>query len=337
MVYANYLLVILLIIKYLYQNLPEYCQHKENTKVNLKMKITFKKQESGSSGGNLDKPLRYLGRILEEIFVSEKIEFYVEDIEIVFAYKSDESDNEKYKSWYKKLPVYYRGKNLTRVHLAVSNRQDTLDNVFDQLNLAFEILDKKNRKSESLNLEKIKSILNDLFFKLIKTDLWALYHEYEELNKKEIIQKRIEERLEREEVTVTCNRLIYDLRFHYFFNDIEKLYFYPHNLEVCDNLLERLRKRNFKLPNYTHLCVMVSNNLENALFHAVRGAEWFVYGFSIYENYHEFKTLNENQKRRIVFELLRNGLNDVARIDKLDFDILNSVFKEFQNDEIQNK
>lgn len=296
------------------------------------MKITFKKQESGSYGGCLDKPLRYLGRILEEIFDSANIKFYVDEIEILFAYKSDESDNEKYKNWYKKLPVYYRGKNLTRVHLAVLNREDTLDNVFEQLNVAFEIFDKKKRKTESLNLAQIKTILNDQFSKLKMTDLWALYHEYEELNKKETIQKRIEERLKREEVSVNCNRLIYDLRFHYFFNDMEKLYFYPYDKEICENLLERLRNKNFKLPNYTHLCVMVSNNFDNALFHAVRCAEWFVYGISIYENYHGFKTINENEKRRIVFELLKNGINDAARIDKLDFEILNSVFKEFEND-----
>lgn len=301
------------------------------------MKITFKKQESGSSGGNLDKPLRYLGRILTDIFDYENIEFNVEEIEIVFSYKSDEGDNEIYKNWYKKLPVFYRGTNLTRVHLAVSNREDTLDNVFEQLNLAFEILDKKKRKTERLNLDKIKSILNDQFLRLKKTDLWAIYYEYEELNKNETIRKRIEERLKREEESVNCNRLIYDLRFHYFFDDTKKLYFSPYDNEICQNLLERLRSKNFKLPNYTHLCVMVSNNLENALFHAVRGEQWFVYGISIYENYDEFKILSENEKRKVVFELLKNGINDVARIDKLDFDILNSVFKEFENDVIQNK
>ena len=32
---------------------------------------------------------------------------------------------------------------------------------------------------------------------------------------------------------------------------------------------------------------MVSDSFENALLNAVRGAEWFVYGISVYENYHE--------------------------------------------------
>lgn len=301
------------------------------------MKITFKKQEYGSSGGSLEKPLRYLGRILEENFDKEDIEFNVEEIEIVFSYKSEETDSEIYKNWYKKLPVYYRGKNLARVHLAVSNREDSLDIVFEQLNIAFQILEKKKRKTEYLELDKIKSILNDQFLRLKKTDLWKLYYEYEELNKKETVAKRIEERLKREEEPVIYNRLIYDLRFHYFLPEIENLYFAPYDNEICQNLLERLRSKGFKLPNYTHLCVMVSNNLENALIHAIRGAQWFAYGISIYEDYEEFKMLNDNQKRKVVFELLKSGIRDAARIDKLDIAILNSVFQEFENEMIKNK
>lgn len=301
------------------------------------MKITFKKQECGSTGGSLEKPLWYLGRIIEERFEKENIEFNVEEIEIVFSYKSEETESEIYKNWHKKLPVYYRGKNLARVHLAVSNREDNLDNVFEQVNTAFEILEIKKRKSESLSLDKIKSILNDQFIKLKETDLWALHKEYDELNKKENIAKRIEERVKREEESVISNRLIYDLRFHYFFPEVEKLYFAPYDNEICQNLLERIRSKGFKLPNYTHLCVMVSNNLENALFKAVRGAQWFAYGISIYEDYDGFKILNDNQKRKTVFDLMKNGMLDAARIDKLDIKILNSVFKEFENEMIKTK
>ncbi|HEV7333647.1 MAG TPA: hypothetical protein VGN63_21615 [Flavisolibacter sp.] len=297
------------------------------------MKIYFSKSEYGSYEGGLDEPFRHIGRVISDRFQAENIQFSFDEFEIVLAYYSANANNDKYYAWYKKLPIYYRGKNMARVTLSSERKEQDLSTVFQVITSAFDILISKKKKGDVLDVEKVKSTLIQLEHELQSTDLWVLNTQYEALLKQEAIEKRLNERALREKANDEKTKLIYDLRFDYRLKDVERLYFSPYDTIFIDEILEELRKKKFRLPNYTHLYIMVSETFENALYHAVRAENWFVYGIAVYENYKSYPTKNEEEKKQVVFDLIKQGLNDIANIDKLDleilYDVLNQVERKF--------
>jgi hypothetical protein len=52
---------------------------------------------------------------------------------------------------------------------------------------------------------------------------------------------------------------------------------------------------------------------------------------AVIENFADYPAKQEIEKQRIVFDLLQQGLNDVAVIDKLDLQILSETLDEVKN------
>jgi hypothetical protein len=295
------------------------------------MKIHFIKSEYGTYGGGLVEPFRYLYRVVSDRFQAESIKFSFEEIEIQLALLLPKIKKEEYIKWYNKLPTYYRGKNMVRVILPVTERQKNLTDVFQLLYKSFDILALKKKKDDIFDTEKIKTTLSQLEKELQATDLWELNRKYELLLRQEFIEKVRQDRVIREQANDEKKRLIHDLRFYYKLPDVEKYgYFSPYDNEFCYKILENLRERKFRLPNYTHLYILVSDTFENALYRAVRGYNWHVYGIAVLENYADYAKKKEVEKQRIVFELIKQGLSDIAKIDKLDSKTLNEVLDEVE-------
>lgn len=296
-----------------------------------KLDIHFSFSKYGTYGFGLDEPFRYMGRIISDKFQAEKITFPYKEIEIQRAYFSPkEKKNEKYVDWYNKLPAYYRGKNMVRVTLPVEKKEKDLANLFELIYKAFDIIISKKKKTDIWDTEKIKPALNQLEKELQEADLWEINHTYKMLFKQEAIAKSLEERTIREQTNDEKKRLIYDLRFYYHIEGVNKLYFSPYDNSFCEQIFEKLRERKFRLPGYTHLYIMVSDSFENALYHASRLENWFVYGIAVLENYADYPAKTEAEKQRVVFGLIKQGLNDIAKIDKLDTQTLNEVLDEVE-------
>jgi len=296
------------------------------------MYIHFSESRYGSYGGGLEEPFRYLGRIMWDKFQSENINFWFEELEIQLTYFSPKVKKEEYIEWYNKLPIYYRGKRMVRVILPVEEGKKTLDGIFQLIYLAFDILASKKKKTDVFDTEKSKAALIQLEEEMRTTDLWELNNKYKALLRQETIERRYQERMVREQEDKDKKRLIYDLRFYYRFENIGNLYFSPYDNRFADRVLNKLRERKFRLPDYSHLYIMVSDTFANALYHAVRAENWFVYGIAVMENYADYPTMKEVDKKRVVFDLIKQGLNDIATIDKLDMVTLNEVLNEVEQD-----
>ncbi len=290
------------------------------------MWIHFSKAAYGSYGGDFAEPFCYLGRIIADKFQNSSMEFPYSEIEICLAiFTKKQQDNQQYKDWYNKLPLYYRGKYMIRVTLPVTKGKDTLSSIFQNIYNAFDIIVSKKKKTDNIDPQKVKQALTELENELQDSDMWEVNRKYEILYKKESVEQRIQERALREQANEEKKRLIYDIRFYYGFEDVGNLYFSPYDGRFCNKILEELRERKFRLPRYSHLYIMVSDTLENALYQSVRLEEWFVYGVAVYKDYKSFEMKRETEKKVIVFDLIRQGLNDIARIDKLDIEVLNEV------------
>ncbi|MDR2905896.1 MAG: hypothetical protein LBU73_08080 [Helicobacteraceae bacterium] len=312
-------------------------EEKERLKMNTEsaegkmqnMWIHFNKSSYGSYGGGLNEPFRYFGRILSDKFQTENIEFPYGEIEICLTFLSPK-DDQKHIDWFNKLPYYYRGKTMVRVVLPMVEEEKNLTDVFQLIYKAFDIIISKKKKSDIYDAEKLKSTLILLEKELQTTDLRELNSKYENLLRQEAIERHIRERIIREQTNDEKKRLIYDLRFYYSLPNTEKLYFSPYDNRFCGRILEKLREKKFRLPNYTHLYIIVSDAFENALYEAVRAENWFVYGIAVLENYADYPAKEEIEKQRIVFDLIKQGLYDIAKIDKLDIKILNEALDEVE-------
>ncbi|MGE8344079.1 hypothetical protein BSF41_01160 [Flavobacterium sp. ACN2] len=299
------------------------------------MQIYFIKSGYGTYGGTFDEPFENFGRIISDRFQQEEIGFPYKEIEIqlaCFSNKPKGKDKEIYNDWFNKLPNYYRGKSMVRVTLPVFETERTLDDVFKLIYSGFEIIFAKKKKDDLYNAELVKQVLSLLEAELQNTDLWQLNRECESILRNETLIRRVDERKERENRVIQNEKLIRDLRFYYHFEGIDKLYFAPYSYKFCEKIRAKLREKKFKLPDYTHLYIEVSDSFENALYNAVRAENWFVYGIAVLEDYVGYASKNETEKKRIVFNLIREGLNDIARIDKLDSQILNDVLDEVESD-----
>ncbi|WP_230658917.1 hypothetical protein [Psychrobacter sp. I-STPA10] len=262
--------------------------------------------------------------------------------------KSNKNINEKYLQFYQKLPIYYRGKNMIRVSLCLTDEEFTLDSLFQDISNAFNFIISKKNTKDTYDPTSILSSIDELKQQLANSNLLKTHQYYQQKIKQQAIDKRIQEREIRKQLSSKDNldnkiliknlsnkpykkpKLIYDLRFYYRFYDIGKLYFTPYDHRLCDKILEKLRQRKFCLPSYTHIYIMVSDNIDNALYHAVRGADWFVYGIAIFKEYADYPQKSEQEKKKIVFNLIKQGLIDVAEIDNLDKDILYEVLDEVE-------
>jgi hypothetical protein len=273
-----------------------------------------------------------MGRIISDKFQAEKIEFPYEEIEIGLVFLPPEEKNEKYREWYNKLPYYYRGKNMVRVSLSVLEKEKTLADVFKFIYGAFDVIISKKKKGDAFDTEKLKSTLENLEKELESADLWELDAIYENIWRQETIEANRQDRITREQSAIEKKKLIYDLRFMYSLPNTGLRYFSPYETRFCDRILDKLRAKKFRLPGYTHLYIQVSDSFENALFHATRPLNWFVYGIAVFENYTDYPTMREVDKKRVVFDLIKQGLNDIAAVDKLDTKILDEALDEAEHE-----
>lgn len=296
------------------------------------MRIHFSKNSTNSYGGGLNEPFCHFGRIISDKFQAEDIIFPYEEIEICLALPRSKNDNEQSKKWFQKLPHYYRGKTMLRITLPIEKKEEKLIDVLKVIDQAFEIIIAKKKKDDEYDPQKIKASLSQLKKELQETDLHQLNDQYEQLLKQEIIQRSIQERLQREQSNHEKKKLIYDIRLMYYLPNIDKLYFAPYDYEFCEIILEKLREKKFRLPNYTHLYVMVSDTFENALSHTISVINWAIYGIAVFENFADYPSKQDIEKQRIVFDLIKQGINDIAKIDKLDIKVLNEVFAEVEQE-----
>jgi len=299
------------------------------------MYIYFRKSGYGTYGGSLDEPFEYFGRIISDRLEKEEVEFPFEEIEVelaLFSIKPKGKDKEVYNDWFNKLPNYYRGRNMIRITLPIFKNEKTLEDIFQLVYKAFEILFIKKKKDDFYDTEKIKQILLLLESELQNTDLYKLNKQYDLLLFEEALARRIEERTERKNRTIENKKAIRDIRFYYHFEDIGKLYFSPYNYNLCKKILIKLREKKFNLPDYTHLYIQVSDSFENTLYQTTRYEDWYVCGVAVLKDYKDFPKKNEEEKNRIVFNLIKEGLLDIARIDKLDLETLNHVLDEVESE-----
>jgi hypothetical protein len=85
----------------------------------------------------------------------------------------------------------------------------------------------------------------------------------------------------------------------------------------CDIVLSRLITKKFLCPNYHHLYIRVANTKEDALANIVIAEEWHTYGIAVLKE-ETLLSADEDEKQLLVLNAIKDGLLDIAALDKLD-------------------
>nr|WP_315417499.1 hypothetical protein [uncultured Pedobacter sp.] len=302
------------------------------------MNIQFNISKFGSYGGGLNRPFQWLGRIISDHITSDGLKSTFSEIEIIFTYplmNKKGEDELVYKNWFSKLPSTKFTKNRTIVkvtipfcdaHLKVLPMG--LDNIFQETVKAFELIRIKKKQDDIFETSKILASLTVLQKQLKLENLESINQKYELQLNEEIVKKNKQNRINRKSANAELDRLIKDIRIYHHFESINRYCFSPYDQEFIKEILVRLRDKKFKLPGYTHIYIMVSDSPQNALLHSIVTLPWYEYGVAVLENPELYIKKSEKEKKMIVFNLLKDGLTDIAKTDKLDLKALNKVLHE---------
>lgn len=286
------------------------------------------------------KKRQFLYRILPDFLQANGVNSSIEVMEVNFYIPNfaHKKESKIPADFLQELPRVRFTKNRTNVYIYKlflgknGDEQPTIDNILYEFGEIFRLLEQKKKASDYFDTEKTLQLLSELAQEL-KTKLDFYNEKAEQAIEKERIERAKQDREERLQTSAPHTRLIRDIRLYYAFENQELKqhnYFSPYNIQLCEKICERLRQKKFRLPSYDHLYIQVSESFDKALSHAIRAEKWLVYGVSVLENPLTYSSLPQKEKKQVVFHLIKQGLLDIAQIDRLDTSILNEVLDEIE-------
>lgn len=231
-----------------------------------------------------------------------------------FAEHFDLEDQKKYKNKYSIDGEY---QNLGELELA--------NILIDKYVEAIELVKPKIKATDSFDTSRLIAIVTAIKCELSRDFLQRISVEESEKYLDEILRSAIESRKTRKATLKEADKGIRDLRTYYV--DLPRKSFYPYDsqyLEIFRNLLSR---SDLRCPTYHHLYIQVAKNREEALRHSESFTDWYIYGIAIVD-YEDYKKKNEGEKSKAVFNLICDGLFDIAEIDNLDKDLIQRTIDE---------
>lgn len=326
------------------------------------MKIYFSTGTFGKSSGGLKGHLYHLTNYIQSELANLNFNSNFEEFWITLLYPpmfrdSNGFGNEtKFAEYYSKLPYCRINRKFKAINLTLkapelsehlekelineSSIQFVIEDKFknlDEAQIAIAVIDKyleavslinsKLKGDDIFDSEIFLNLLTDLKNKMNPTFLEYLNSTQSEAEHKKIVQKSLEKREQRRLIEKTKDKKIRDLRVIY--NELPNKSLYPYDFLFSEIFLNLLSKKQFKCPTYHHLYIAVGQTLEAALKTACAYEDWHIYGVTTID-FDKYQKSNEKQKEEMVFEIISDGLLDIATIDKLDIKALKEVISEIK-------
>ena len=196
--------------------------------------------------------------------------------------------------------------------------------LIDKFINAGEIVDSKIKKDDIFDFKLFKETLiqlqqqiTDDFLQAENTKVLSEIH----INS---LKRAVDLREQRKVTNTIKNKRIRDLRVYY--ADLPKKALYPYDFIYTEIFLNLLKNKNLLCPVYNHLYIQVGTHLEKCLINSVAPESWYVNGLSLID-YDVYLKANDAQKEQIAFNVIINGLRDIATIDKLDDKIITETIE----------
>lgn len=233
-----------------------------------------------------------------------------------FSEHIDMPDQKKYKHQFE-VDEQYR--NLSEIELAHI--------LIDKYLEAGSIVKSKLKKDDFFDFDAFKNILT-----LLKSQISSNFLEVENIKfsiklKADTLKRAIDLRDERSKLDKVKDKRIRDFRVYDF--DLGTKALYPYAYQYCEIFLNILKKKNLLCPVYHHLYIQICKTMDVCLERSFTYNHWYINGLSIID-YDNYLAQSEAEKQETVFDLIVNGLRDIAHIDKLDDEIIESTIQEIK-------
>ncbi|HMQ48898.1 MAG TPA: hypothetical protein PKA00_15615 [Saprospiraceae bacterium] len=228
-----------------------------------------------------------------------------------FSEHLDKEEQEKYKHKFEIEPQF---KNITEAELG----QILIDKYLE----AGEIISSKLKKEDVFDIELFNQVLLTIKHKINPDFLQKLNDAQKVEVKDDTLNRANQLRSERQKTNKPKNKLIRDLRVYY--NGLPNKALYPYDYIYTEIFLNLLAREGLKCPTYHHLYIQVATTIDDALKNSFSIEDWYVNGLAVID-YNKFQTLSDKEKENEVFKIILEGLKDIANIDKLDTNIIDTV------------
>jgi hypothetical protein len=209
-------------------------------------------------------------------------------------------------SYNDKFEIADKYKNISEPELA----KILIDKYFE----ALQIIKSKLKKEDTFDFEIFENILTTIRQKITLEFLIKTSQEENIKSQKAQIENCETNRQERKNKSLISDTLIRDIRL-FFAYELPRSLFYLNR--YADILLRQLIYKDFKCPHYHHLYVSIADTKEEALKRAIVVEDWFTYGIAVLKEETLLKA-DHTEQQALVLNALKEGLLDIAELDKLD-------------------
>ncbi|SEO85162.1 hypothetical protein SAMN05428947_104337 [Mucilaginibacter sp. OK283] len=326
------------------------------------MKIYLMPSTAGRYGGGLKGNLEYLVAIIQNRldssgFASSFNEFWLtffysplyvlpgvvgieNDFKKVFETLPSSFLNRRYKKIDVSLKAFEFSEHLDKADQKKYEHQFEVDNQYknlSEIDLAHVLIDKyleagsivksKLKKDDLFDFETFKNVLL-----LLKSQISTNFLESENIklaakSKADTLKHAIDLREERSGSNKVKDKRIRDFRVYDF--DLGAKALYPYAYQYCEIFLNILRSKNLLCPVYHHLYIQVCKTMDVCLERSFTLDHWYINGLSVID-YDRYLQQSDAEKEQTVFDVIVNGLRDIAHIDKLDSEIIESTIQEIK-------
>ena len=205
-----------------------------------------------------------------------------------------------------KFEIAAEYKNISEPELA----KILIDKYFE----ALQIIKSKLKKEDVFDFDIFENILTTIKKKITLEFLIQTSKEENINSQKAQIENSETKRQERISKNLISDTLIRDIRLSFAYK-LPRALFYLNR--YADIVLRQLIHNDFKCPHYHHLYVSIADTKEEALKRAIIVEDWFTYGIAVLQEQTLLKA-DHSEQQQLVLTAIKDGLLDIAEIDKLD-------------------
>lgn len=312
------------------------------------MKIVFNYISYQSYGGLIPEA-QYLDDYLTDILVEKGFKSSIEEIEVTFAFSSHPQIRKKasnteirWWSWYNDLPQIRFTNGRKKVNITVQTPEVLFYKKQSQVEVnkyligqfigVASLVQTKVKKDDVFDYKLFCEIIQPANILITENTISDRKIVYDKKYRDKRYTINVSERKSRQNSNSEKNKLIQDIRLYHGISEWGNLNKKDLNIvALCKKIVNELRLRKFRCPQYTHLYIMAAESQDSALYNITATEEWFVYGIAVANDIHKFNSLSKIVKKKYIFNLIKIGLLDIAEIDRLDTNILTEVLNKVES------
>jgi len=232
---------------------------------------------------------------------------------------SEYFDQEKQQKYKHRFDIENQYKNISEVEIGKI--------LIDKFLIAGEMIAVKVKKEDVFDHQVFKDVLNRIREEISMDFLASVNVQQQEQVQVDLVKKALELREKRKHQDPPKDKSIKDLRVYY--NGLPKAALYPYDYQYAEIFLNMLAREELRYPKYHHLYIQVAKTMDEALKASFAIEDWYVNGLAVIDFDH-YQQLSEKEKEHCVFDLIAEGLKDIAILDQLDFSKMEEVFRKIK-------